>query len=231
MEQEKIWAHFQDPAHNGFADAVPRYVALAADVRRRARGQRVLNVGIGGGGVERALLAEGWRVSSLDPDPAAVAHMLEIGIDAKVGYVQEMPFEAGSFDAVVISEVLEHVGDADRARAIAELHRVLKPDGLLFGTVPYAERLQDQTTVCPNCGEVFHRWGHVASFDRSRMNAELTGLFSVLRSGPRSFVSWNGPLTVRRILKNVMKLMLGRLGEAIVSPVLYFVARRSDPVK
>jgi ubiquinone/menaquinone biosynthesis C-methylase UbiE len=45
-----------------------------------------------------------------------------------------MPFEAASFDAAVSIETLEHV--ADEARTLREVHRVLRPGGLLMISVP-----------------------------------------------------------------------------------------------
>jgi SAM-dependent methyltransferase len=48
--------------------------------------------------------------------------------------VQEMPFEDGHFDMVLCNHVLEHVPD-DR-KAMREIKRVLKPDGLAIMQVP-----------------------------------------------------------------------------------------------
>jgi SAM-dependent methyltransferase len=50
------------------------------------------------------------------------------------GDATRLPFADATFDRVVTSEVLEHI-DSDTA-AIAELHRVLKPGGVLAATVP-----------------------------------------------------------------------------------------------
>jgi glycosyltransferase involved in cell wall biosynthesis/SAM-dependent methyltransferase len=47
-----------------------------------------------------------------------------------------LPFGDGSFDKVLMSEVLEHV--ADDRRALAEVHRVLRPGGVLAISVPHA---------------------------------------------------------------------------------------------
>jgi SAM-dependent methyltransferase len=50
------------------------------------------------------------------------------------GSVLDIPFGEASFESTMCLEVLEHV--ADPARALAELHRVLKPGGHLYLTTP-----------------------------------------------------------------------------------------------
>ena len=51
-----------------------------------------------------------------------------------------LPFEADSFDEIHAYETIEHLGRQGDApsffRQFTEFHRILKPDGLLFATVP-----------------------------------------------------------------------------------------------
>lgn len=65
--------------------------------------------------------------------------------------VTDIPYDAGSFDAIVCSHVLEHVPD-DRA-AMSELCRVLRPGGWAVFLVPIdldsAETLEDPAVVTP----------------------------------------------------------------------------------
>lgn len=49
----------------------------------------------------------------------------------------DIPFDDASFDAVVAQAVLEHV--LDPARCVAELHRVLKADGLIYAETPFLQ--------------------------------------------------------------------------------------------
>src|SRR4029077_19609519 len=50
--------------------------------------------------------------------------------------IYDLPFPDATFDAVLLSEILEHVDrDAD---ALREVRRVLKPGGLALITVPHA---------------------------------------------------------------------------------------------
>jgi SAM-dependent methyltransferase len=70
-------------------------------------------------------------VRCVDLSEAAVRMTRARGLTADVADVRELPFADGSFDVVVCNWVLYHV--ADRARAIAELGRVLTPVGRLVG--------------------------------------------------------------------------------------------------
>lgn len=56
------------------------------------------------------------------------------GVDIRCD-ICDMPFENSQFDAVLCTEVLEHVAQPELA--VKELIRVLKPDGLLIITVPF----------------------------------------------------------------------------------------------
>ena len=49
--------------------------------------------------------------------------------------VMALSFASKSFDAYISCEVMEHVPDI--ARTLAEAHRILRPGGLFFGTVPF----------------------------------------------------------------------------------------------
>jgi SAM-dependent methyltransferase len=50
---------------------------------------------------------------------------------------QPQPALAGRFDAVVCTEVLEHIPWADLPLCLAQLHGFLRPGGLLFLTLPH----------------------------------------------------------------------------------------------
>lgn len=56
------------------------------------------------------------------------------GVDV-IGFADRLPFADASFDTLLVTEVLEHVGDAELA--VAEIHRVLRPGGHALITVPF----------------------------------------------------------------------------------------------
>jgi SAM-dependent methyltransferase len=105
-------------------------------------GRRVLDLGCRTGAVTQHFLP-GNEVVGADVDEAALALAAERGIETVWADAEEpLPFPDGSFDVVVAGEFLEHVRDPEAV--IAEVRRVLRPDGTFAGSVPNAFRLQSR---------------------------------------------------------------------------------------
>jgi SAM-dependent methyltransferase len=93
--------------------------------------QRVLEVGPGTGELAERMAKElGADVVAIDVSPRMVELTRARDIDARVGDVQELPFDDEAFDLVVAGWVLFHPADLDRA--LAEIARVLRPGGRLI---------------------------------------------------------------------------------------------------
>lgn len=99
-------------------------------------GERLLEIGLGYGTVGQRLAERGLDYHGLDISPGPVgmmAHRLEmLGLTdpagrVSVGSALSIPFPAESFDVVVSIGCLHHTGNL--ARAIREVHRVLRPGG------------------------------------------------------------------------------------------------------
>ncbi|MSO37318.1 MAG: class I SAM-dependent methyltransferase [Acidimicrobiia bacterium] len=146
-------------------------------------GDRILDMGCGGGRHAFAAMKRGARVVALDYSEgelkdvrATVAAMDQAGElepDLSFGTINgdalKLPFADGSFDAVVCSEVLEHIWDF--RGAIKELVRVLRPGGRMAVTVPtrWPER------VCWALDPDYHNslGGHVRIFRQHELEQEL----------------------------------------------------------
>ena len=105
-------------------------------------GMRVLDLGCRSGALTRHFL-DGNEVVGLDVDRAALAKAEALGIEpVEADVEQPLPFADASFDAVVAGEVLEHLQLPEAL--VAEARRVLRPGGVLVGSVPNAFRLQSR---------------------------------------------------------------------------------------
>lgn len=200
--QDAIWEHFQNEGADSFAGARERLRFLARQLRP---GSRVLNIGVGGGTLEAEAQRLGMTISSLDPSERAIAAIrqrLQMADRAQVGYADAIPFADGSFDAVVASEVFEHLTPDVLHRALREIHRVLAPGGMLLGTVPAREPLAEQLVVCPGCALRFHRWGHQQAFTCASLRALLAEHWQVEALYEKYFVpsgilNWKGQILCR----------------------------------
>lgn len=102
-----------------------------------APGAAILDAGCGTGGLLRALRREdrGWRLAGLDFSPLACELTRErTGALVLEGSVEQIPFGANSYAAIVSCDVLCQVAHPERA--LAEFRRVLRPGGTLVLTMP-----------------------------------------------------------------------------------------------
>jgi SAM-dependent methyltransferase len=224
-EQDRIWRHHQLHGTGVFDLSYPRLRYLADRCRA---GSRVLNIGVGSGYLEELLASRGVEAYALDPSAETIERLrtrLHMGERARQGYAQHMPFDSGFFDKVILTEVLEHLPEDVLHPTLDEVRRVLEPEGALIGTVPFREDLQSNEVLCPRCETQFHRWGHAQSFDQASLGALLRQHgFRVERLYPRTFPDFRRR-GARLFLKATFRYVLGRLGEPLVTPNLYFSAR------
>ena len=117
----------------------PTYIAKLKAVRRYLDAlpatARVLDAGCGEG-----ILVEEYR-----------GKLAITGVDANYAseYVTQaslmaLPFPDGSFDHALCLDVLEHLAYEEQPRALAEIHRVLRPGGQLFVSAPNLAHLQSR---------------------------------------------------------------------------------------
>ena len=103
--------------------------------------KRALDLGSGVGRHALYLAARGFTVSALDASRRGIditreeAERLGVSIDLRVGQMTRLPYPDRHFEYVLSWNVIYH-GDGDVVRrCIAEIHRVLKPEGIFQGTM------------------------------------------------------------------------------------------------
>jgi SAM-dependent methyltransferase len=107
-----------------------------ADVTRHFSAEmELLDVGCGTGWLNEHFP----RYTGIDGSADAVRIASDKGRNVIGGDVDEpLPFADTSFDGVILKDLLEHV--ADPAALVREVHRVLRPGGLVFASSPDAQR-------------------------------------------------------------------------------------------
>jgi SAM-dependent methyltransferase len=162
-------------------------------------GPEVLNGGAGQGTLSQKLAELGYDVTSTDVSPEAV-DLLRERTSAPVveADLTALPFAQATFDAVVLGEVLEHVED-DR-RALAEVARVLRPEGVLALSVPANPKLYGPSDV----------WaGHVRRYTRPELLEACAAAGFVVRR----CVAWGFPMS-RLYHRHLYERYLDRRGPA-----------------
>jgi len=157
------------------------------------RGKRVLEIGSGVGTDARQLIARGADYDGINLDEGSnTLTRRALAAFALTGRVQAMDatamrFADATFDAVYSFGVLHHIPDVERA--VREIHRVLKDDGLLLLMVYNRSSINYQLEIrllrrwgvrllsLPGAIPVLSRWG----FPREKLERHLE-LFRTLGS-------------------------------------------------
>ncbi|MEW6508095.1 MAG: class I SAM-dependent methyltransferase [Bacteroidota bacterium] len=94
------------------------------------------------------------------------------------GNVYNLPFEADSFDLIILSEVLEHLDNPEKA--LRQIYRVLKKNGSFVISVPYKEVLSYQ--ICIHCNQITPTNAHLHSFDEDNLESLLNEIgFNIIK--------------------------------------------------
>lgn len=121
------------PSRNLKAIKIAALIQVVSD--RAAR--KMLEIGTGSGGIAHYFGVAGrmgWDVDAVDVEDARL--ITEGYRFTRVDSVL-LPFADMSFDVVVSNHVIEHVGSAgNQAQHLAEIARVLRPDGIAYLAVP-----------------------------------------------------------------------------------------------
>lgn len=142
---------FYFPEESAFSAVADGVKALIQDARRhvvekRSRGGRLLDVGSGDGAFVHHMATHGWDATGLDFSPAASELAARRGLRGRylMGSLADHDLPQGSFDAVTMWQVLEHIGEP--VATLRRAHALLRPGGLLVASVPNIDGLSAALT-------------------------------------------------------------------------------------
>jgi ubiquinone/menaquinone biosynthesis C-methylase UbiE len=129
------WESIPQAYHDAFGSLTTQTIGPLLDATRVGPGVRVLDVATGPGYVASAAAQRGATVVGMDFSTAMLiaARRRDPAVDFQEGDAEALPFPHASFDAVVMSFGLLHLGRPELA--LAEAHRVLRPGGRIGFTV------------------------------------------------------------------------------------------------
>jgi SAM-dependent methyltransferase len=131
-----------------------------------------------------------WHVTLADFSPGMVdAASQALGpsphFTFEVADVQSLPFADAAFDAAVANHMLYHV--PDRAKALGELRRVLKPAGILFSATNGERHMAELTDLVTQAGTLDGWRGtpeHIAAFSLENARDQVAAYFPRIALAP-----------------------------------------------
>jgi ubiquinone/menaquinone biosynthesis C-methylase UbiE len=159
---DDLRALYDDRAAQQYAEAGPlpdlridrKFARICALVREQLPCEAFLDAGCGDGRYLAALAAElPVRRAGVDiSDRILETARRRVDADFRQGNLEAIPFADGEFDLVLCSQAIEHVLHADAA--VAELARVLRPNGTLIISTDNARNYVTKTINAPRTAAV-----------------------------------------------------------------------------
>lgn len=175
-----------------------------------------LDAGMGPGRLVAELAECGWRVSGIDISASMVELARRRVPSARerlsVGSIDALPFADRSFDRVAAIGVVEYLDDP--AAGLAELVRVLRPDGLLVISMP-------------NLASLRSRWSHDVWYPAVRLAKRRmpgfrrpapyakSGLLGVEALAAATRAAGAEPVSIRHLVPTVLPRPLGAAAPAL----------------
>jgi len=165
--------------------------------------QNILELGCGEAALTRLIATSGLgrTITAAEPDPVQHQKNLLIKDLPQVNFIQasaeNIPLNRHSFDTVFMFKSFHHVPEPQMAKALKEIHRVLKPNGIAYISEPLFDGDFNQVL------QLFHNEEKVrkAAFNALK-NAISNNLFNLVTE-----LFFNAPLTFKNFEQFVEKFI------------------------
>jgi SAM-dependent methyltransferase/uncharacterized protein YbaR (Trm112 family) len=149
------------------------YQAFSQHLLAQCASPRVLVIG-------SRVLGEGMEVLTENRAIEVIESDVEIGPRPAVLFdAHDIPFAEESFDGVIVQAVLEHV--ADPTRCVQEIHRVLKPAGIVYAETPFMQQVHEGAYDYTRFTHLGHR----------RLFRDFAEIDSGVACGPGMALAWS----------------------------------------
>lgn len=180
------------PGNSPLIGTAGRFVHFRQELLRRTAGRPSMVLVIGGGilGAGMSVLADSTDVELIETD---------VYLGPRVSVVcdgHDLPFIPETFDGVIVQAVLEHV--LDPQRVIREIHRVLRPGGLVYAETPFMQQVHEGAYD-------FTRWTELGHRRLFRMFKEIDRGIS---AGPGTVLLWSLCYLARSIPRRSSSIQL-----------------------
>lgn len=212
--------------------AKQNYDKLARLLRDQEPSPKVLVVGGG-------IIGQGMEALTQDPFLELIETDVSLGPrTALVCDAHDIPFEAETFDGVIVQAVLEHV--VDPYRCVDEIHRIVKHQGLVYAETPFMQ----QVHMAPHDFTRFTHLGHRRLFRKFEEidSGAVCGpgmalawsyqyfLYSFTRSGTLRGLAMAFARFTSFYLKYFDPLLIDRPGTLDAASGYYFMGRKTGRV-
>lgn len=140
---------------------------------RYIKGETILDIGCGEGITLEKIIRRfpEKNIKGIDNSQENVVICRKYNLPVERGDVYKLNFKDNFVDTCILSEVIEHLNDY--ARALKEIYRVLKKDGLLILLFPNDRNFKISRILTGKFKEAFYNAGHVRQWTPFYLNKEL----------------------------------------------------------
>jgi len=119
-----------------------KYYQLLKSFRKYKKNNKILDIGCFNGVFLKGATNFNWEIygTELSVDAVELAKKNTNGGDIRVGQLEDISFPKDFFDVVTLLDVLEHL--ANPKKTLQEIHRILRPGGLLYFDTPNFNSLE-----------------------------------------------------------------------------------------